>query len=223
MNWEKRVKLSVISVLVLLVIFVLIPGTEASFWVKGDGFYYSPDYGTLKDGLVKAAPGYDVWQQLSPGTASAFSAGYDFSNHWGVRLDMFKFTGVADYHRFTNPSILFFETSTSPTLLSIVYRVLTQSKLHSYLGAGIGIFPSELKIESNMYEGAHYTDSPLGFQVLIGTEYRFKEFFFSGELRYLSAKAEYPEYRCIEDSSTDWSGVFISLGVGYRFRKSEAK
>lgn len=223
MNWRKRVKLSVISVLVLLVIFVLIPGTEASFWVKGIGFHYSPNYGDLKEGLDRAAPNYDVWQNLSHGTGFALSAGYDFSNHWGVRVDMFKFTGVADYHRLTNPSILYFETSTSPTLLSIVYRVLTENKLHSYLGAGIGIFPSELTIESNMYEDAHYTDSPLGFQALIGTEYRFKRFFFSGEIRYLSAKAEYPGYRCIESCSTDWSGVFISLGVGYRFRKSEAK
>jgi len=223
MNWEKRVKLNVISVLVLVAIFVLIPGTEASFWVKGEGFYYSPDYGGLKDGLDKAAPGYDVWQQLSPGTALALSAGYNFSNHWGARLDMFKFTGVADYHHLRLPEIFYFETSTSPTLLSIVYRVLPENELSYYLGAGIGVFASELTIESNAHEGAHYTDSPIGWQALIGTEYRFKKFFFSGELRYLSATAEYPGYRCIESCSTDWSGVFISLGVGYRFRKSEAK
>lgn len=223
MNWGKRVKLSVISVLVLVAIFVLIPGTEASFWIEGQGFYYSPDYGGLKEGLDKTASGYDVQEQLSAGTGLALSAGYDFSKNWGVRLDSFKFTGIADYHHLSLPEIFYFATSTSPTLLSIVYRVLPQSKLGYYLGAGIGIFASELTIESNTYEGAHYTDSPTGWQVFVGTEYRFKKFFFSGELRYLSAKAEYPGYRCIESCSTDWSGVFISLGVGYRFRKSEAK
>ena len=210
-------------VLLVTIMCLLVLSAQASFWVKGIGFHYSPNYGDFKEELDEAAPNYDVWQNLSQGTGFALSVGYDFSNHWGARLDMFKFTGVADYHRLTNPSTYYFETSTSPTLLSIVYRVLPESKLGYYLGAGIGIFASELTIESNTYEGAHYTDSPTGWQVFVGTEYRFKRFFFSGEIRYLSAKAEYPGYRCIESCSTDWSGFFISLGVGYRFRKSEAK
>ena len=109
---------------------------------------------------------------------------------------------------------------------------MSKSKFNSYLGVGIGIFPSELTAFSSVTLEGHpghlvedyQIDSPIGFQVLVGTEYRLKEgLFFASEVRYLSAKTTYPDFQCIPDCSTDWSGVFISLGVGYRFRKSEAK
>ena len=216
---RKMFKVAISILAVLVGISLLVSPTEASFWVKGMGFHYWPDYGDLGDGLDEAAPRYETPQKLESGTGAAFSAGYDFSDNWGVRLDTFSFTGVADYHHLRLVDTFLFETSTSPILLSVVYRVPSRGKLHSYFGAGMGSFSSELTITSNIYEGAHYTDSPIGFQVLAGGEFRLGDgFFFSGELRYLSAKAEYPGYyRCIESPSTDWSGVFISLGLGYSF------
>lgn len=210
--------------LILLAPSLFVLPASGSFWIKGNGFYYSPNYGDLKHGLDKAASSYDVGKNLSPGTGLALSVGYDFTKNLGVRLDTFKFVGVADYHHLHLPDTFYFETFTSPTLLSIVYRVLPESKLGYYVGAGTGKFPSELTIKWNRNPGGHPTvtwtalDSPVGWQALIGIEYRFKGFFFFSEVRYLSAKAEYPGYRCIEfwsiDScSTDWSGFFISFGV----------
>ncbi|MQY58131.1 MAG: outer membrane beta-barrel protein [Clostridia bacterium] len=211
---QKRIIKAKVFVVVLLALCVFVLPASGSFWIKGNGFYYSPNYGDLKDGLDKAGPAYDVWENLSPGSGLALSAGYDFTENWGIRLDTFKFSGIADYHRLTNPSTYYFESSTSPTLLSVVYRVLPESKVGYYLGAGMGIFASELTIESNTYEDARYTDSPIGWQLLIGTEYRFSQFVLSSEVRYLSAKAEYPGYRCLESCSTDCSGLFISFAVG---------
>lgn len=46
------------TILALLMVFVLALSAQGAFWVKGQGFYYSPDYGGLKEGLDKAAPGY---------------------------------------------------------------------------------------------------------------------------------------------------------------------
>ena len=199
-------------------IFGLVSLAQASFWIAGVGFYYSPDYGDLGDGLEANKPFYETPLTLGPGSGTAFSAGYDFSKNWGIRLDTFSFTGIAEYHRLGEPHILYFKTSTSPILLSIVYRFPTKSKLYPYLGAGIGSFPSELTIESNIYEGAHCTDSPTGYQALAGAEYRFKNgLFFSGELRYLSAEAEYPGYGCLHSCSTDWSGIFVDIGIGGKF------
>ncbi len=141
-----------------------------------------------------------------------------------MRLDAFSFEGVADYHHKRLVDIFKFETSTSPVLLSLVYRIPTEGKLHPYLGAGIGSFPSELKITSNVHTGADYSDSPTGFQVLAGAEYRFGDGpFFSGEFRYLSAKAKYPGYRCLESCSTDWSGLSLNIGIGYRFGPLKAE
>lgn len=211
---QKAMRKGKVFVLALLALWFFVVPAGGSFWVKGNGFYYSPNYGDLKEELQEAAPNYHVWKDLSPGTGLNLSLGYDFTKNWGLRLDTFKFTGIADYHRLTNPSTYYFVTSTSPTLLSIVYRVLPESKLSYYLGAGIGIFASEFTVESNTYEDAHYTDSPIGWQALVGTEYRFSQFVLSSEVRYLSAKAEYPGYRCIESGSTDWSGLVISFGIG---------
>jgi len=214
-----RKMFKVTTILAMVVgIFLLVSPAEASFWVKGMGFHYSPDYGGLGDGLEKAAPYYETPKKLASGTGTAFSAGWDFSENWGIRLDTFSFTGVADYHHLRLVDTFLFETSTSPILLSVVYRVPSRGKLYPYLGAGMGSFSSELPMTSNIYEGAHYTDSPTGFQVLAGAEFRLGDgLFFSGELRYLSAKTEYPGYRCVESGSTDWSGLFVSIGVGYRF------
>lgn len=211
---QKRIIKAKVFVVVLLALCVFVLPASGSFWVKGNGFHYSPGYGDLGDGLEKVKGGYDTPSVLEASLGVALSAGYDFTKNWGVRLDTFKFAGIADYHHLRLPDIFYFETSTSPTLLSVVYRVLPQGKLGYYLGAGVGKFPSELTITSNINPGAHYTDSPIGWQVLMGTGYRFSQFVLSSEIRYLSAKAEYPRYRCIESCSTDWSGVFISFGLG---------
>lgn len=214
---QKGTKLSLFSVLVLVATFILVPKSEASFWIKGQGFYYAPDYGEFKDELLIHAPGFDVVAQLESGTGFALSAGYNFGNSWGMRLDAFRFTGKAEYHHLLLPEIFYFETSTFPILLGFVYRVLPESKLGYYLGASVGIFFSELTITAKMSRNVHYTGSSIGFQVLAGAEYKFKKFFFSSEIRYLSAKAEYPGYMALDSTSTDWSGLFMSIGLGYRF------
>lgn len=216
---RKRFKVA-ISILAMVVgIFLSALPAEASFWIKGTGFHYSPDYGSLKDGLDKTAPHYETPKRLKAGTGTAFSAGWDFSQNWGIRLDAFSFTGTADYRHLRLPDTFLFKTSTSPVLLSVVYRIPTERKLRPYLGAGIGSFPSKLTIHANIPERDYEDkDSVTGFQVLAGAELELKGgLFFSGEFRYLSAKAEYPGYRCIESCSTDWSGILASIGVGYRF------
>ena len=210
----------IIMVIVLMVVVLGLGSSAwASLWVQGAGFYYSPDYGKLGEGLEKAAPDYETPKKLEAGTGATFSAGWDFSDRWGIRLDSFIFTGIADYHHKRLVDTFYFETSTSPILLSVVYRIPMRERLISYLGAGIGTFPSKFRVEANI-PGRNFEDkdSPTGFQVLAGADLPLEGgLFFSGEARYISAKAEYPSYRCLEDCSTDWSGLFVSIGVGYRF------
>jgi len=209
--------LKILASLVLTVILLLslCSVIQASLWIKGMGFYYSPNYGDLGEGLDKVKPYYETPKVLKSGTGGAFAVGYDFGN-WSLVLDTFSFKGIADYRQ--HRKVYSFETSTSPILLSLVYRVPTEGQLHPYLGVGVGSFSSELKITSNIYKGMQEKDSPTGFQLLAGAEYRLKDgLFFSGEAKYLSAKAKYPTYRCIESCSTDWSGVFVAIGMGYRF------
>lgn len=207
-------------VLVSLLVFILALSAQGGFWVKGQGFHYSPDYGPLGATLEEKAEFYEVVKKLEGGYGTAFSAGYDFENNWGIRLDTFSFTGVADYHR-PHTKVLI-KTSTSPTILSCVYRI-SSLKSNSYLGAGIGIFRSELTAFSCVTLKGHpghliedyQIDSPIGFQIVGGVEFESKDgVFLSTEVRYLSAKTTYPEFQCIPDCSTDWSGFFISVGMG---------
>ncbi|MBA7607012.1 hypothetical protein ES703_14164 [subsurface metagenome] len=212
----KMLKILASLVLIVILLLGLCSVIQASLWVKGMGFYYSPDYGDLGEGLDKAKPYYETPKVLKSGTGGAFAVGYDFGN-WGLMLDTFNFTGIADYHHKRLVDTFKFETSTSPVLLSLVYRVPTEGQFHPYLGAGVGSFPSKLKITSNIHKGMQEKDSPTGFQLLAGAEYRLRDgLFFSGEVRYLSATAKYSGYRCIESCSTDWSGIFFSIGIGYK-------
>jgi len=215
----KSVSKIVVSFLVIYIVTSLCVPAAASFWIKGTAFRYSPDYGDLGQKLSKQIPYYDTPRVLGPDNGASFSIGYDFSEHWGLRLDNFTAIGTADYHHKRLVDTFTFQTFTWPLILSIVYRVPSRGKLYPYLGAGIGTFPSKLKIQSNIHKGAEYRDFPMGYQVLAGADLHLQNgLFFSGEARYISAKAKYPGYRCLESCSTDWSGVFISIGIRYRFR-----
>lgn len=218
MNWEKRVKLSVISVLVLLVIFVLIPGTGASFWAKQEGFYYSPNYGQLKTELDRFRPFFDVTGELGPGMGASLSLGYDLSTKWAIRLDSFSFSKSVEYRHLDLPETFVFKTSTAPVILSVVRRFPTKGALCPYLAVGGGIFFSELIIQDISYQTfeKRHTDSPLGFQLLLGVDYRLTDrFLLSGELRYLTAEAQHPGYKGVMSGSTDWSGSLVSVGIKY--------
>lgn len=216
---SKKFKVILLILAMAVTISLLAPPASASFWLKGMGFHYSPDYGDLGDTLEEKALVYETPKKLKAGSGFAFSSGYDFSKNWGIRLDSFSFTGIADYHH--PASMVLIKTSTSPILLSGIYRIQNQNKWHPYFGVGIGIFRSEFtatKVVWGHLIEEFQTDSPIGFQWLLGIEYRLEGgLLFSGELRYLSAKTEYPAFQCIEDSSTDWSGIFFSIGIGYRF------
>lgn len=219
---RKRLKVALSILAIAIGICLLAPSAEASFWLKGAAFYYSPDYGKLKSELDRVSPYFDVTQKLRADMGATFSVGYDLSDTWAVRLDAFSFTGKADYEHLKLPETYIFKTSTTPIILNIVWRMPSKGRLRPYVGAGIGSFSSKLtiewKIRGQTYSETQYEDSPFGFQTLAGTECRLTDnLFFSGELRYIFAKAEYPGYRGLADCSTDWSGLFLSIGIRYRF------
>lgn len=204
--------------LVLVMILGLISSAQASFWVAGMGAYYSPNYGDIKDSVNEINRlGFRL--ELKAGSGVVFSSGYDFE-HWGLRLDAFSFeakTSSTIYYYYV-PLSVSIKTSTTPIILSAIYRVPMEGKLHPYFGAGIGKFFSKttVQIETPVLWilPESQSDSPMGFQILGGANYRFENgFFIRGELRYLSAETDYPTL-----VSTDWSGVFASVGIGYRFK-----
>lgn len=210
-----------VFVLALLALCVFVLPASGSFWVKGNGFYYSPDYGQLKTELDRFTPFFDVVGELGPGMGASLSGGYDFSTKWAIRLDFFSFSKSIELWHLTLPETFIFTTSTRPVILSIVRQFPTKGPLCPYLAVGGGIFFSELIIQ-DIWEQTlekRHKDSPFGFQILAGVDYNLTDrFSLSGELRYLSAKAQHPGYKGVMSGSTDWNGLFVSVGVKYKFQ-----
>lgn len=211
--------LVLLLVLTLATSLLVSPG-NSSLFVKGTGFRYSPIYGDLKDGLDHAAPYYDIASFFDNHSGFSISTGW-FPGNWGITLEVFGFTTVADFYHKRLPERYIFTTSTAPILVSLVYRTEDRKNKSFYFGAGTGIFRSKLKIEADIKgktSQEDYVDSPTGYQLLAGGQYILRDglgFFI--EARRIFAKAEYPGYRCVENCTTDWSGLFLGIGLIYEF------
>ncbi len=215
----RKVFKGALPILLMVVgIFSLVSLAQASFWIAGMGAYYSPNYGDIKDSVDRINTYYGTGLELKAGSGFVFSSGYDFSERWGLRLDAFTFEAKTSstVYIYYLPLTVLVKTSTTPIILSAIYRVPSEGKLHPYFGAGIGSFPSKTTVQAAVLGyGVEWSesDSPMGFQILGGAEYRLENgFFIRGELRYLSAETDYPTL-----VPTDWSGILAGIGVGLKF------
>ena len=211
---KKMFKIVLPILVVILSVFSLVLPVQAFFWIAGMGAYYSPNYGDIEDSINRINADLGTRLKLKAGSGIVLSCGYDFEK-WGLRLDAFTFEAETSstVYIYWIPVTVSVKTSTTPIILSAVYKVPTEGKLHPYFGAGIGTFPSKTTVRV-AYLKESQSDSPIGFQILGGAEYRLENgVFFMGEFRYLLAETDYPTI-----VSTDWSGVFASIGAGYRFK-----
>jgi len=151
-----------------------------------------------------------------------------------------------DYYEYWEESgDLEIESKLSALILSGIYRFSPDESFSPYVGAGIGRFSTELNWKSKGYSYYSYSydyysydyldeeysyrvpvdysdsdsTSSIGFQFLGGAEYKIGErFSISGELRYISAKAEgLFKTEDYEGTDVSWSGIFVGLMASYKF------
>jgi len=116
--------------------------------------------------------------------------------------------------------------TTSPIILSGIYRISPDASLCPYIGVGVDFFSTEYtyKEDDKYYlNGSLYdtdvwsfsdTDSPIGFQTLGGVEFRIGNFSLAAEARYIIAKASVGP---LLFRTADLGGLFAGLVVSIKF------
>ena len=204
--------------LLLLGLFIL-PAT-AQFSIGPLLGYYTPS-----DGEVKA---FGRELEIRSGLAYGLAAEYNLTPSLKIRGEYFSFESDS------SESFLVFDLGTktrmSPLLVSAIYKIRPGGTLCPYLGAGIGMFSSELELSvtdttTGIRTSSKESDNPTGFQLLAGAEYGLGEnFLLLGEARYVIAKTGFMEFEefmplgfKLQRTDIDWGGWFLSLGVSYKF------
>jgi len=204
--------------------------------------YFSPNYGKINEDLESTNQAVGTDLGLGSGLGYGVNLSYDLSSSLRVRGEYFSFSSKTS----DSYSISEEDWQTSGTIegkvnlgaliLSGIYRFSPDKAFCPYAGVGVGLFSTQLKAKSE-WEDYYYdywleewvtetgsssdsdNASPIGFQALVGAEYRIGEsLFVAGEARYISAKAEGLFAReGYEGTDVDWSGISIGLVVILKF------
>jgi len=204
--------------------------------------YFSPNYGKINEDLESTNEYLGTDLGLGSGLGYGVNLGYDLSSNWRVRSEYFSFSSkTSDSYSdsglyWQESGNIDVEANLGALILSGIYRFSPDKAFCPYAGVGVGWFSTELKGKSE-WEYSYYDyyfdewvtetesssdsdkASPMGFQALVGAEYRIGEsLFVAGEARYISAKVEglfaEEEY---EGTDVDWGGISIGLVVSFKF------
>jgi len=228
--------LSLTITAVTIVVFWVIPrAAEARLNISGFfGYGYFVGFGEINDSFEEYYNSvYGTSLGFETGTAPGAEIEYRISPELVIRGETFSLQcNTADSYTELSPpytveAYIKGEARATSVFLSGVYKPDFDESISFYLGAGIGIFYTELEISTRQtyyLDGArdyekidtlHGRDSPWGFQFLGGAEYRIgKNFVLQGEAKILVSTSALKEKI---GKAVNWDGFFLSLGVGYNF------
>ena len=218
--------------------------------IGGSLGYFSPAYGKINDSLEETNKEMGTHLELGGGLTLGLELSYDIGSNWRVRGEIFGFnseTSESFYNKecdFDGDGVVDMiiedgtadvEASLGGLVLSGIYRISPGRSFSPYVGLGVGLFSTEVKVKpegevswwdplteewkEEPFRGDSDDTSSIGFQVLGGVEYKIGEkFSVVGEVRYISAKAEglFKEEE-FQGTDVDWSGLSFGLGASYRF------
>jgi len=231
---EMRKKIAgfmIAGVLVLALGLVSIPAQAE--WTFGPvGGYYSPNFGPINEELDEHGDLYGTDFAFEAGMMYGLALGYNGNSHFGLRLEYNSFESKKS-DDFWSHSVeysdywdLDLSLTVTPVILSGIYRFFV-----FYIGAGVGWFPTEIKVTGTLesyqagvlYYGGPVLDSrsasAIGILGLAGLEYRGGWFFGGLEARYIVAEGELEDWdlQQILDSKIDLSGFEACVTAGFRF------
>jgi hypothetical protein len=189
----------VAGILVLGLGFASTPAqAELSLGVVGG--YYSPNFGKINDDYL-AGLGTDL--EFKAGAMYGLVLGYDLGSRFGLRLEYDSFESK------TSDEERDFKLTVTPMMLSLTYGLSP-----AYIGAGVGLFSTELKDTYGDSESDSDSDSPTGLVLLGGFGFGDRPIFLNLEARYVVGTK--PK---LEDFGTevDLSGLQLSLLTGFKF------
>jgi len=228
--------LSLTTTTAVVVVFCLIPrAVEARLNISGFfGYGYFFGFGEINDSFDEYYNSvYGTNLELGTGTAPGAEIEYRISPELVIRGETFSLQcNTADSYTELSPpytveAYIKGEAKATSVFLSGVYKPVFDESISFYLGAGMGIFYTEVEISTRRtyyLDGARDyeeidtlrgRDNHWGFQVLGGAECRIgKNFVLQGEARILVSPSVLKEKI---GKAVNWDGFFLSLGVGYEF------
>ena len=223
---KKKMGFIGIVALVSVLMFGMVPAQAGLLSIGGMAGYYNPNFGEINDDLfeeINALTGMDL--KFKGGLAYGLAVGYDISPNFKIRGEYNTFTSK------TSDSYLYdfglgeekweFKLTTTPIILSGIYRISPDIPLCPYIGAGIGYFDTKISCKGKKYFLGmlvdEYSDSdkdkPIGYQVLGGVEFGGEGFSLAAEARYIIAEAEMEDW----GTKVDLGGLFAGLIASIKF------
>lgn len=224
----------VIGEAVFFLLFLIPASSQASLNVGVFTGYYLPSFGRINRQLVQYYNNvYGTNLKLRDGLASGVQVELEFSSGLKIRVENFSFKAItqdsysvdsAPYRQQVEHNI---KVTTNPFFISGIWDVSLEESFSLYLGCGIGIFPTEVRLlgTTKYYSGSTLVSQeswadwqrsdPMGFQYLGGFRHTFKGgLTISGEMRIFAVLlADLDNI----STSVDWDGPLFSLAASYRF------
>jgi opacity protein-like surface antigen len=224
----------VIGEAVFFLLFLIPASSQAGLNVGVFTGYYLPSFGRINRQLVQYYDNvYGTNLKLRDGLASGVQVELEFSSGLKIRVENFSFKAItqdsysvdsAPYRQQVEHNI---KVTTNPFFISGIWDVSLEESFSLYLGCGIGIFPTEVRLlgTTKYYSGSTLVSQeswadwqrsdPMGFQYLGGFRHTFKGgLTISGEMRIFAVLlADLDNI----STSVDWDGSLFSLAASYRF------
>jgi len=223
---RKRTGLIRLVVLISILIFG-IASAQAGLSIGEVVSYYSPRFGEVNDKLEWVSALSEMDLKLKGGLACGLTLSYDTSPNFRIRGEHNTFTSKtsdsSSYDLWEDDYS--FKLTTTPIILSGIYRFSPDSLLCPYAGAGIGYFFTKISDEwKGYYEGEMWNtesysdkDNPIGYQILGGIEFRGENFSLAMEARYIIAKANLNDPSAGFNTKVDLGGLFAGLIASTKF------
>jgi len=224
----------VIGEAVFFLLFLIPASSQAGLNVGVFTGYYLPSFGRINRQLVQYYDNvYGTNLKLRDGLASGVQVELEFSSGLKIRVENFSFKAItqdsysvdsAPYRQQVEHNI---KVTTNPFFISGIWDVSLEESFSLYLGCGIGVFPTEVRLfgTTKYYSGSTLVSQeswadwqrsdPMGFQYLGGFRHTFKGgLTISGEMRIFAVLlADLDNI----STSVDWDGSLFSLAASYRF------
>jgi len=237
---EKKMGFIGIIALSSIFIFGILPAW-GDLSIGGVAGYYNPKFGEINSRYLRNltdAWGYTMGLELEGNFTSGIRVDYDISPNIFIRGEYDNFISkksgtwyIEIYSQgstiYKNEYNLIEKLTTTPIILSGIYKFSPEKSRYSYAGVGVCLFSTKFteSLEIKKYRSGNLVNvfpfhsisdngRSIGYQALAGMKFKMKEYSLSGEIRYIVAKAEMRKFY----NTVDLGGFFIGMSVSTNFK-----
>lgn len=213
----------------LVTIGIITLTMSASVHAQEDsGWFLKPSFGisTLSNQTGTASDAGAFNGEWDVNTSSGFNAGlglgYQYNHNVSVELYWEYRTNDTDTTLAATGEVFEGNYASNMFYLNGYYHFTTDNAWKTYVGAGIGWTQEiDIDIEQNGVESSYSGDGDIGFQLMVGADYKISEnLTMNGEVRYglmSSIDLEAEENATGTVTGFDYNPLTVGVGLKYRF------